>query len=246
MQLQCSARSKQPGRGQHREGSAQQGERCITLVAPPAMARAPVTSPMALRSAWRRGSGAAVLCSPRTNVFICPHRDARRPLPYANFGPVSYVQIAYLSFAYPPHIINSRIYDVGINCHKYVKYVDSRTALLWCYDTEGADGEWFAVSFRGVTAVKANPNPAPATRKPGTRGNPREICLQKPGPDRAQRHPRGPAAARASGLGPGFCCCARARGCSQCAAAQPAGCGCCAARGSSRRPCVPSRTEVAP
>jgi hypothetical protein len=68
MQLQCSARSKQPGRGQHREGSAQQGERCITMVAPPAMARAPVTSPMALRSAWRRGSGAAVLCSPRTNA----------------------------------------------------------------------------------------------------------------------------------------------------------------------------------
>jgi hypothetical protein len=97
-----------------------------------------------------------------------------------------------------------------------------------------------------TSSVKANPNPAPATRKPGTRGNPREICLQKPGPDRAQRHPRGPAAARASGLGPGFCCCARARGCSQCAAAQPAGCGCCAARGSSRRPCVPSRTEVAP
>ena len=40
-------------------------------------------------------------------------------------------RFAYLSFAYPPHIINSRIYDVGINCHKYVKYVDSRTALLW-------------------------------------------------------------------------------------------------------------------
>ena len=97
------------------------------------------------RPAWRRCGGAAVLCSPRTNAAsackgplyqacICPHRDARRPLPYANFGPVSYVQIAYLSFAYPPHIINSRIYDVGINCHKYVKYVDSRTALLclWC------------------------------------------------------------------------------------------------------------------
>ena len=66
-----------------------------------------------------------------TESMGCPHRDARRPLPYANFGPVSYVQIAYLSFAYPPHIINSRIYDVGINCHKYVKYVDSRIRVLW-------------------------------------------------------------------------------------------------------------------
>ena len=50
------------------------------------------------------------------------------------FGGYHTYRFAYLSFAYPPHIINSRIYDVGINCHKYVKYVDSRTALLclWC------------------------------------------------------------------------------------------------------------------
>ena len=102
------------------------------------------------------------------------------------------------------------------------------------------------VDHDGARSVKANPNPAPATRKPGTRGNPREFCLQKPGPDWHYIYPRGLAAARASGLGPGFCCCARARWCSQCAAAQPAGCGCCAARGSSRRLCVPSRTEVAP
>ena len=40
-------------------------------------------------------------------------------------------RFAYLSFAYPPHITNSRIYDVGINCHKYVKYVDSRIRVLW-------------------------------------------------------------------------------------------------------------------
>ena len=46
------------------------------------------------------------------------------------FGGYHTYRFAYLSFAYPPHIINSRIYDVGINCHKYVKYVDSRTALL--------------------------------------------------------------------------------------------------------------------
>ena len=46
------------------------------------------------------------------------------------FGGYHTYRFAYLSFAYPPHIINSRIYDVGINCHKYVKYVDSRIVLL--------------------------------------------------------------------------------------------------------------------
>ena len=45
--------------------------------------------------------------------------------------------------------------------------------------------------------MKANPNPAPATRKPGTRGNPREICLQKPGPDWYYISPR-------PGRGPGL------------------------------------------
>ena len=89
------------------------------------------------RSAWRKCGGAAVLCAPRTNAAsACKGPPCQYSIPRGGHYPNRDSRIfhtyrfAYLSFAYPPHIINSRIYDVGINCHKYVKYVDSRIALL--------------------------------------------------------------------------------------------------------------------
>ena len=84
---------------QHREGFAQQGVRCITVANPPEMALTPVTSPM---SAWRRGSGAAVLCSPRTNAAsackgpLCQYsmsRGDRYPNQDSRIFELSYVRI---------------------------------------------------------------------------------------------------------------------------------------------------------
>ena len=63
-------------------------------------------------------------------------------------------RFAYLSFAYPPHIINSRIYDVGINCHKYVKYVDSRIRVLCAYVTDGQEPKPKGLRFFGQLVVR--------------------------------------------------------------------------------------------
>ena len=77
------------------------------------------------RSAWRRGSGAAVLCSPRTNAASAckgpldlfqhsmprgdryPNQDSRI------FRGLSYVKICVFTLGEPTRAPNSHIYDVG-------------------------------------------------------------------------------------------------------------------------------------
>ena len=140
MHLQCSrARSNRAG------GNTARALRSRENVASRWSPRLQWPVPLSLRP-WRLGRLGGGAAAPRCCAALALtqpppakglHASTRCPAEATTligirlfFGGYHTYRFAYLSFAYPPHIINSRIYDVGINCHKYVKYVDSRIRVL--------------------------------------------------------------------------------------------------------------------